>query len=122
MKNKLPKELLKGSLKSIVLKLLSENEKMYGYEITQRVELLTEGKIQLTYGALYPILHKLEKEGSLITESQNVNNRMRIYYKLTPKGNSLAKEKIKELEEFIETIKTLLQPNTSLLYVSNKSE
>ena len=122
MKNKLPKELLKGSLKSIVLKLLSENEKMYGYEITQKVEVLTEGKIQLTYGALYPILHKLEKEGSLITESQNVNNRMRIYYKLTPKGNSLAKEKIKELEEFIETIKTLLQPNTSLLYVSNKSE
>lgn len=122
MNKKLPKELLKGSLKSIVLKLLSENDKMYGYEITQKVEELTTGRIQLTYGALYPILHKLEKEGSLITESQNVNNRMRIYYKLTPKGNSLAKEKIKELEEFIETIKILLQPKPSLQYVPVKSK
>lgn len=122
MNKKLPGELLKGSLKSIVLKLLAEQEMMYGYEITQKVEELTEGKIQLTYGALYPILHKLEKDGSLITESQNVKNRIRIYYKLTPKGNSLAKEKIEELKEYIETIKILLQPQTSLQYVPIKSE
>jgi PadR family transcriptional regulator PadR len=122
MNKKLPGELLKGSLKSIVLKLLAEQDKMYGYEITQKVEELTEGKIQLTYGALYPILHKLEKEGSLITETQNVKNRIRIYYKLTPKGNTLAKEKIEELKEYIETIKILLQPQTSLQYVPIKSE
>ena len=122
MKREIPKELLKGSLKSIVLKLLSEHEKMYGYEITQKVEELTGGKIQLTYGALYPILHKLEREGSLITESKNVNNRLRIYYKLTPKGNSLAKEKVEELKDFIETIKILLQPNTALQYVPIKSK
>jgi len=121
MKEKIPKELLKGSLKSIVLKLLAENDKMYGYEITQKVDELTAGKIQLTYGALYPILHKLEKEGNLSTESQNVKNRIRIYYKLTPKGNGLAKEKIEELKDFIETIMILLQPKTSLQYVPAKS-
>ncbi len=121
MKNKIPKELLKGSLKSIVLKLLAENDRMYGYEITQKVEALTDGKIQLTYGALYPILHKLEKEGNLLTESENVKNRMRIYYKLTPKGKSLAAEKIDELKDFIETILILLQPKTTLQYVPTKS-
>ena len=121
MKEKIPKELLKGSLKSIVLKLLAENEQMYGYEITQKVDELTGGKIQLTYGALYPILHKLEKEGNLITESQNVKNRIRIYYHLTPKGNSLAKEKIEELKDFIETLVILLQPKTALQYVPIKS-
>ena len=104
------KELLKGSLKSIVLKLLSVNKKMYGYEITQNIEQLSDGKIRLTYGALYPILHNLEKEGILKTESEIVNNRVRIYYSLTKKGNDTAKEKVKELEEFINTIRILLNP------------
>ena len=122
MKKQIPGELLKGSLKSIVLKLLAENDRMYGYEITQKVEELTKGKIQLTYGALYPVLHKLEKEGILITESQNVNNRMRIYYKLTPKGKSIAVEKIEELRDYIETLKILLQPNIALQYVPVKSK
>ncbi len=106
----IPKELIKGSLKSIVLKLLTENNRMYGYEITQKVEELSSGKIKLTYGALYPILHKLEKEDAVFTESEVVNNRNRIYYKLTEKGNMSAKERIKELEEFMQTIKILLNP------------
>jgi len=122
MKNKIPGEMLKGSLKSIVLKLLSENDKMYGYEITRKVEELSEGKIQLTYGALYPVLHKLEKDGNLVTESQNVNNRTRIYYRLTPKGKSVAIEKIEELKEYIETLKVLLQPNPALQYVPVKAK
>ena len=121
MKKKVPKELLKGSLKSIVLKLLAETDEMYGYEITQKVEELTSGKIQLTYGALYPILHKLEKEGNLMTETRNVNNRTRVYYKLTPAGNTMAKEKIEELKDFIETIGILLQPQTTIQYVPIKS-
>jgi len=122
MKKKISGEMLKGSLKSIVLKLLSENDKMYGYEITRKVEELSEGKIQLTYGALYPVLHKLEKDGSLVTESQNVNNRTRIYYKLTPKGKSVAKEKIEELKEYMETLKILLQPKPALQYVPFKAQ
>jgi len=104
------KEILKGSLKSIVLKLLKENGRMYGYEITKKVEEITQGKIKLTYGALYPILHKLEKDKVVVTESENYNNRTRIYYKLTKKGHSTAKEKIKELEEFIETLTNILNP------------
>jgi PadR family transcriptional regulator, regulatory protein PadR len=111
------RELLKGSLRSIVLKLLNEKGRMYGYEITQKVEELTAGKIKLTYGALYPILHKLEVDGAVITESENYNNRIRIYYKLTPKGIGFAKEKIKELEEFLEVIGMLLQPNYQIKHV-----
>ena len=104
-------ELLKGSLKSIVLKLLAENGRMYGYDITRKVEELTDGKIKLTYGALYPVLHKLEVEGEVETEAENYNNRTRIYYKLTPKGTSFAREKIRELEEYLEVMGLLLKPN-----------
>ena len=38
-------KLLKGSLATIVLRLLEENEQMYGYEITQRVKELTAGEL-----------------------------------------------------------------------------
>ncbi len=59
------KELTKGTLQPIILKLLSQHDKMYGYEITQKVKALTKGKIDISEGALYPILHKLEKNNIL---------------------------------------------------------
>ena len=107
-------ELLKGSLKTIVLKLLKEQGPMHGYAITGRVEELTGGKIKLTYGALYPILHKLEDEKVLVTRSENFNNRIRIYYSLTPKGDSVVAEKISELKEFIESLQKIVEPQAGL--------
>jgi PadR family transcriptional regulator, regulatory protein PadR len=107
-------DLLKGSLKTIVLKVLEENGRMYGYEITRKVEELTSGKIKLTYGALYPVLHKLEDDGVLVTESENFNNRIRIYYKLTPRGKSVVAEKLAEMSEFIETLRRIVEPQSGL--------
>ena len=52
-------KLYKGSLSTIILKLLSKEDKMYGYEITQRVKELTKGELKITEGALYHALHKL---------------------------------------------------------------
>ena len=107
-------ELLKGSLKTIVLKVLEENGRMYGYEITRKVEEITSGKIILTYGALYPVLHKLEDEGVLVTESENYNNRIRIYYELTPQGRSVVTEKLNEMNDFIETLRRIIEPKPGL--------
>jgi len=107
-------DLIKGSLKTIVLKVLRENGRMYGYEITRKVEELTSGQIKLTYGALYPVLHKLENDGVLVTESENFNNRIRIYYSLTEKGNSLVTEKIREMADFIDSLQRIINPQTGL--------
>ncbi len=109
-------ELIKGSLKTIVLKLLKEEGAMHGYAITRKVEELTGGNIKLTYGALYPILHKLESEGSLVTRSENFNNRIRIYYSLTPKGQTVVAEKLKEMKEFIESLQRIIAPSPGLSY------
>ena len=110
-----PNEILKGSLKTIVLKLLKEEGPMHGYAITKKVEDLTKGNVKLTYGALYPVLHKLKKEGALVTTTEIRNNRTRIYYALTTKGDKVVVEKIKELTEFIESIQNIinLQPGIS---------
>lgn len=103
-------DLIKGSLKTIVLNVLKENGRMYGYEITRKVEELTGGQIKLTYGALYPVLHKLENEGVLVTETENFNNRIRIYYSLTEKGHSVVVEKIREMKEFIDSLQNIINP------------
>ncbi len=108
------KDLLKGTLKTIVLKLLSENPRMYGYEITQKVEELSKGSIKLTFGALYPVLHKLESEGYVYTEKLSIGKRVRIYYMLTNNGKSWASNKLDEYIEFVKVMNFILNPNQSL--------
>jgi len=110
-------ELIKGTLKTIVLKLLSETKQMYGYEITQKVKAVTESKIVITEGALYPLLHQLEAEGVVTTETVNVGKRIRKYYTLTQTGNEKAKEKLYEFAEFINTMNILLDLKPNMKYV-----
>jgi PadR family transcriptional regulator, regulatory protein PadR len=102
-------ELLKGTLQTIILKVLKDHGKMYGYEMTQRVKELSEDRILLTEGALYPTLHKLEAEGILKTETIMMGKRIRKYYALTPEGRSLAKERVNEFLDFIKTMSNVLQ-------------
>ena len=102
-------ELLKGTLQTIVLKVLKDHGKMYGYEITQRVKELSDGSILLTEGALYPALHKLEADGLLKTEVVNIGRRIRKYYMLTSPGKVQAKERVAEFIDFIQTMGGVLQ-------------
>ncbi len=101
-------ELLKGTLKTIVLKQLADNPRMYGYEITQKVKELTFSKIQITEGALYPTLHAMEEEGLVTTEIEYIGKRLRKYYRLSPTGKTKTAEKISEIADFIQTLKFLL--------------
>ena len=101
------RELIKGTLKYMVLNLLREHTKMYGYEITQLLDVVTGGKIKLTFAALYPVLHKLEAEGMVKTETENVNNRIRKYYTLTPKGHKEAEIRRDEIMEYIRLMSKL---------------
>jgi len=105
------KEIIKGTLKPIILKLLQENKRMYGYEITQSVKELTANKIQITEGALYPLLHKLEAEGVVFTEKENIGKRIRKYYALTPSGVEKTKELVEEFIDFMSTMKHIFEPN-----------
>src|SRR5436190_17850721 len=103
-------ELIKGTLKTIVLKLLADNKRMYGYEITQKVKELTKDKIQITEGALYPTLHALEYEDLVTVETEFIGKRVRKYYKLSAAGRSKTKKKISEFQDFMATMKHLLAP------------
>ena len=102
-------ELLKGTLQTIVLKILKDHGRTYGYEITQRVKELSDGSILLTEGALYPTLHRLEAEGLLKTEKVMIGRRVRKYYVLTTEGKSEAKDRVAEFVGFIKTMSNVLK-------------
>lgn len=106
-------ELIKGTLGTIILKLLQENGKMYGYDITRVVKQQTEGKILLKEGSLYPALHKLHAEGLVKTEEVMMGNRPRVYYSLTAAGKKQITVRTKELTAFMDSIKLIMGIKTT---------
>jgi DNA-binding PadR family transcriptional regulator len=107
-------ELIKGTLKTIVLNLLKDNDKMYGYEITQKVKDLTDNKIQITEGALYPTLHALEKQGDVTVEKVYIGKRVRKYYILTDQGITTVADRVNELSDFMKTMRFLLDLDSNV--------
>ena len=63
---KINKELLKGSTELIVLGVL-ENENMYGYQMIKELKEKSENVFEFQEGTLYPILHKLEEKGWILS-------------------------------------------------------
>lgn len=88
------KSLIAASSKPLVLTVLS-NKKSYGYEIIQNIKKLSNGVLQWSDGMLYPILHKLEKEGLIIGSWEiSETGRKRKYYSTTEAGlDELQREK-----------------------------
>ena len=97
----------KGSLNTIILHLLSTENRMYGYEIAQKVKELTSGEMKISEGALYPALHKMEDDGLLEAELEYIGTRVRKYYKLTQKGIGERQNKLEELKSFIKNIQDI---------------
>ncbi|MDZ7739944.1 MAG: PadR family transcriptional regulator [Bacteroidales bacterium] len=89
---------------------MANNKRMYGYEITRKVEELSEGKILLTFGALYPVLHKLEADGHIKVEIEYIGKRVRKYYSLTEVGRTWADKKVDEFFDFVNTMTYILEP------------
>ena len=107
------KELLKGTLTAIILNLLAEKKRMYGYEIFQLVKERSDGKILLKDGSLYPALQKMHKDGLLTYEEEFIGKRVRKYYVLTPEGKSKKVEYLQELSDFMATLKSVISPSAA---------
>ena len=103
-----PKELIKGTLRIVLLRLLDQEGRLYGYQMTKLVAARSAGEYQLSEGSLYPALHKLVKEGLLTTESETVNGRARRYYRITEAGRGAANTRRDEFRRFLQTMHQLL--------------
>ena len=80
------KELIAATSRAFVLSILMEGDS-YGYSIIQRVSELTDKKFEWTDSMLYPVLHRLEKQGSTRAYwKPSPTGRKRKYYSLTDAG------------------------------------
>lgn len=80
------KALIAASSKPVILSILLSGES-YGYQIIQKVKGLSGGAMDWSDGMLYPVLHRLEKEGFIRSRWKvSEESRMRKYYVLTPLG------------------------------------
>ncbi len=105
-------KLLRGSLDTIIIKLLNDHGEMYGYEITQKVKDITGEEVKITEGALYPSLHKLEGKGILSVETRSIGNRFRKYYSITKEGKSELATMLEDMKIYMNSMELIL--NTKL--------
>ena len=102
------RELLKGSIALLILKLLSERD-MYGYEIIQESVRRSQGAFEFKEGTLYPALHQLHKRGYLRSEWRvGDNGKQRKYYGLTATGRKAARRSEQDWFSFTRTVNTIL--------------
>lgn len=106
--------LYKGCLEPILLRLLKDNGRMYGYQMTQIVKEITKGELSITEGALYPLLHKLEEQGIVETETEMIGNRMRKYYSLTKAGKKQTSVAMEEMKAFMQSLEFIVNPKTAI--------
>jgi len=76
---------MSGVPELLLLRLLNDQE-MYGYELVRSIRQATDQAISLGEGVIYPVLHSLERNGSLKSKRKAVGGRTRVYYALTRKG------------------------------------
>jgi len=85
------KPLVAASSRPLVLSILARGES-YGYAIIQEVKQLSGGQLEWTDGMLYPVLHRLEREGLIeATWGESDTGRKRKYYRLTEPGGTALK-------------------------------
>ena len=106
--------LYKGCLEPILLRLLKDNGRMYGYQMTHMVKEITKGELNITEGALYPLLHKLEEQGIVETETEMNGNRMRKYYSLTKAGKKQTSLAMEEMKAFMQSLEFIVNPKTAI--------
>ena len=81
------KALIAASTKPMILSILQGGEN-YGYQIIQSVKNITGGKLEWSDGMLYPVLHRLEKDGLIQSQWKiSEEGRRRKYYSLTNQGH-----------------------------------
>lgn len=82
------KDLIAASSTPIVLAILAEGDS-YGYAILQRVKEASGGRMEWTDGMLYPVLHRLERQGHIEARWElSENGRRRKYYRVTDQGRA----------------------------------
>ncbi len=108
MARAIDRELKRGTLEMILLKLLSERP-MYGYELVSTLEQRGGEQFQLKEGTLYPVLYRLENDGFIEARWETLERGVpRKYYQLTKAGAKELERLVGEWRDFTSVVNQLL--------------
>lgn len=106
------RDLMRGSLDLMVLSVLAEGPQ-YGYLIQKRLREVSGHMVRLQAGTLYPLLHKLEASGAILSRWDNSSGRDRKWYEITDKGRRLLSQQTAEWHRYVDCVRNLLIPGTA---------
>jgi len=94
------KDVPQGTLALMVLKTLDVLGSLHGYALARRIEQISGDLLSVNQGTLYPVLLKLEQEGSIASEwGSSENNRKARFYRLTRSGRKQLQAETRGWEE-----------------------
>jgi len=108
------KALVAASTKPIILSILLGGED-YGYEIIQKVKDISGGSLEWSDKMLYPVLHRMEKEGMLVSQwKMSDGGRLRRYYRITEEGRETLDFERRQWQSVTKALTKLWEPLPSL--------
>lgn len=103
------KDVQQGTLALMVLKTLDVLGSLHGYGIARRIEQISGDLLSVNQGTLYPLLLKLEQEGSIESDwGASENNRRARYYKLTRLGRRQLQSEVQDWQQTTEIMARFL--------------
>jgi len=109
MKKQKKIDLLQGTLELLVLRMLNSGP-TNGWDLMQRMQLVSKEVLRVTPGSLYPALHKLEARGLIASEwGSSENNRKAKFYRITAAGRRQLDAERKAWEQFSGAIELILR-------------
>jgi PadR family transcriptional regulator, regulatory protein PadR len=109
MPHQLQTDALRGSLDLLILKTLSFAP-MHGWGISQRVQQISKGVLEVNQGSLYPALQRLEKRGLVTSDWDTTdNNRRARYYRLTVTGRRALGVELENWRRFAAGLEAVLR-------------
>jgi PadR family transcriptional regulator, regulatory protein PadR len=94
------KDVQQGTLALMVLKTLDVMGPLHGYGVARRIEQISGDLLTVNQGTLYPVLLKLEQEGSIASEwGTSENNRKARFYRLTRSGRKQLRASTRDWEQ-----------------------
>ena len=104
-----PTDLVQGTLDLLILRTIA-SEKMHGWAIAQRIELLSRDVLKINQGSLYPALQRLERQGWIRAEwGTSETNRRARFYQLTADGRRRLEQERADWERLSAAISLVLR-------------
>ena len=97
-------ELLQGTLDLLILKAVSLGP-LHGYGVLLRIQQISQDRLQIQQGSLYPALYRLEHQGMIASEwGESENKRKAKFYRLTTAGRRRLKEEVAYWQQLSQAI------------------